>query len=117
MAANKTRGEIEFKVGGKSYKLRPTFDCLARFEDIVGCGFFEYVADGKLANRVTLPQLRDIVVAGIEGAGSSITPEAAGQLILDFGVVQFMSGPYSEFLSRAAGFNETLPRAEPSAGE
>lgn len=108
MTANTLRGEVVFKAGERELTLRPTFDALAKIEGIVGQSFFAYVQDLN-ASTARITEVAAITAAACV---DDITAEEAGELIVEYGAVAFINGPFSELILRGAGYHESLDRAE-----
>jgi hypothetical protein len=108
---NTLRGEVVFTAHGRNYTLRPSFDAIARIESIVGGSFFGYVQSLN-SSEVKVTDLAKIVAACCIDAA----PEEIGPAIVEYGLLPFLNGPFSELMARGAGFHESLEQ-EQSAGK
>lgn len=112
MTANTLRGEVCFEVGGRTFTLRPTFDAIARIETLLNRSFFDYV-QSMSASNVRVADLAKVTAACCIDAKE----EEIGPAIVEYGLLQFLNGPFSELMARGAGFHETLKQDGGDAGK
>lgn len=93
--ANEKRGEIELKLNGSTYTLRPTFRAFAEIESRVGPLFDVWgrVQSGSLVSVAT------IIWSAVTDGGRERRPtlDEIGQAVMDVGLSE-LSKPIGEFL-------------------
>jgi hypothetical protein len=107
-AANKLRGEVKIKIRGKELTFAATFDAIARIESIVEGSFFGYV------QSLNSTSVRVTELARIAAACCKETQDETeiGEAIVEYGLLPFLNGPFSELMARGAGFHESLERTD-----
>jgi hypothetical protein len=96
--ANKERGEIAVSLGGKDYRLRPTFQALAEIENRSGIGLVA-LARRFLAQDFGLNDVIAVLEPAIE-AGGVKPPADLGALVVMQGIATF-TAPIETFLIQA----------------
>lgn len=97
--ANRIRGEVEIVLAGQSYLMRPSFGGLAEIEDKSGLDLLALAI--KLGNNKTaIKDLVAVIYGGMKGAGSALSYEEVGELVVDEGVTK-VAKPVAQFLSMA----------------
>jgi len=83
--ANPHKGEVEFRVGEKSFTLRLSADAICNVEEATGKGVLVLLE--QLNNRATcsLSLMRLFLWAGLKEKHPDIDVKAAGELIIDAG--------------------------------
>lgn len=85
--ANKSRGEVAFEAGGKTYTLRLSVNAIAEIEDLLGgLGIAEITA--SLAKSPKLGTLRALVWGGLRQHHPDLSLFDAGDIIGDVGVTR-----------------------------
>lgn len=114
--ANRHRGEVTCEVNGQKLVFRPDFRFVAECEDITGRNFFDFVA-GLNKDRPTVTIVAKICAEAAQSGGTPVEVEAMGAHILDYGLFDFLHGPFAELLARAGGYYEPAPEQEKKATE
>lgn len=127
--ANKYKGEVTLKLGGKDYILRPTFGALAEIEDRSGKYITELFSELE-RGKVSIKVLAIIVSSGAAAADADSAPSVseAGEMIRKDGMLALLKqrdadgqSPVAKFLMFAiAGDDKEAtkpnpPDPEPSA--
>jgi len=84
--ANPLKGEIEVKLGSKTYKCRLTIDALVRIEDELDAGILEIataIGEAKVRIRTLLAVLRH----ALRGGGNDFDDKKVGSIISEVGIV------------------------------
>jgi len=103
---NKERGEMEIKISGGTYLMRPTFSCLCEIEDRAGVGL-QAVAGKVMDGNLGIRDIVAIIYGGLVGSGSNpFGYDELGDIIAKEGYTKYMT-PSVEFLNRAlVGVND-----------
>lgn len=83
--ANKNKGEVEFKAGGETYKLRFSIDSLCELEDLSGKGIAALAQELSDPAKVSIKLMRQVFWAGLRDNHPDINLKAAGELIVEAG--------------------------------
>ena len=94
--ANPHRGEVALELSGKTYKLVPSYENLAKLEDEAGASILDYAQ--RIHNRTI--KIKDLAAVVSATADPAIDLEAAGRGLLEEGLVKTI-GPISKFFSNA----------------
>lgn len=108
--ANEVRGEVEIKLGGKRYSLRPTYEALAEIENLTDAGLI------KLAGRFQEGDIRikDVVAIIWAGMGDDAPAiDEVGRLVVAQGLAD-LTAVAGIFL--AAALNPSVVK-NPSTGK
>ena len=117
--ANHVLGELEVKIGERTFVLRPTFEGLAETETRASCSL------AGLVNKIVKGEqgIRDVVAivyGGIIGAAEKNAPvpsfDELGQLILGHGYVK-LSGACGKFVGAAYSGRPIEEIAEPKSAK
>jgi len=84
--ANPLKGEIDLKLGEKTYKCRLTIDALVRIEDELDKGILELataIAEAKVRIRTLIVVLRN----ALRGGGNDFDDKKIGSIIASVGIV------------------------------
>lgn len=101
-AANKHRGEVEIELGGKTYVIRPTFQCMCEIEAGTGKGVMA-LAIAWAARNFGIADAAVIVTAGMKAAGEEgATLQKVGDMIFEVGLAN-VTAPIAKFLEMALG--------------
>lgn len=101
---NARRGEVEWKAGGRTFLLRPTFQSICALEAETGCGIIALAKrfhDGDI-------QLQDVVSvleSGVYGAGNSVQKDEIGNYVVQVGISNVIPVVVS-YLQAALGSND-----------
>lgn len=99
--ANRLRGEVAIRLGGRDYVLRPTFQALCEIETRTGRGIVA-LARRTAAGDVGVAETAAIVTAGLRAAGEPATFDTVGRLILEAGLAACVPA-VTAFLTAALG--------------
>lgn len=95
---NRVIGEIEIKLGGKTYTLKPSFQSIAEIEDRSGLGIAALASKISKGN-IGLKDAAALIYGGLIGSGeTSLRFEEVGEMIRREGPIKFF-GIASEFLA------------------
>lgn len=83
--ANPHKGEVEFKVGEKSYTLRLSADAICNVEEATGKGVLVLLEQLNKKETVTMGLVRLFLWAGLKEHHPEIDIKTAGELIVDAG--------------------------------
>ncbi len=100
--ANAVRGEVELKLGGKTYTLRPTFEALCEIESRLGMGIVELVTRVP-RNRLALRHAAVVAHEGARAGGHDDDLETIGAAITEAGLQNVMEPLVRFLLSGIAG--------------
>lgn len=124
--ANKYKGEVKLKLGGREYTLRPTFGALAEIEDRSG-KYITEIFNELQGGKVSIKALAVIVSVGAAAATPDDAPTVneAGELIRKEGILGVLkqreasgSSPIAQFLMYAiAGDDKEQKPANPADPE
>ena len=84
--ANPLKGEVEVKLGSKTYKCRLTIDALVRIEDELDKGILELataISEAKVRIKTLIVVLRN----ALRGGGNDFDDKKIGQIISEVGIV------------------------------
>ena len=98
--ANKHRGEVELKLGGESYVLRPEFGVVAEIEDKLGTSILT-VGKKLEATNFTASELLSFIEAFLKASGHEVDPEAIAEGITESGVLN-VTAPLIGFITAYA---------------
>ena len=87
MEINPKRGEIEIKLGDKSYAGRVTIDNLMRIENSLGKGVVK-VAQSMSEGDITISELLAIIKPVIASGGSKIEDKELSQIVWNAGLTE-----------------------------
>ncbi len=111
---NKQRGEVQVRLNGHEYTLRPTFEALVEIEERLGAGLVP-IARRFVDAQFGVREVAGIIAAGIRGSGQKV-PDDLGPQIVKQGVLSF-SEAIGTFLTGAlqgdAGGNAAAPAGDP----
>jgi len=99
--ANRLRGEVAIRLGGRDYVLRPTFQALCEIETRTGQGIVA-LARRTAAGDVGVTETAAIVTAGLRAAGEPAAFDTVGRLILETGLAACVPA-VTAFLTAALG--------------
>lgn len=94
--ANPQRGEVALELSGKTYRLVPSYENLAKMEEEAGVSILDFAQ--RIHNRTI--KIKDLAAVVSVTAEPEIDLEAAGRAILEEGLVKTI-GPISKFFSNA----------------
>ena len=84
--ANKQRGEVEVRLGGRTWTMRPTFQAIAEIEDRTGLGMVELVvrfSDGRFG----VTHMTAVIWAGIHAAHDDAPDfDEVGEMVVKHGI-------------------------------
>ena len=103
--ANKSRGEVELKIAGQEFTIRPTFGALCELEDRTGLSVLQIVASME-GGKVRLKTLAQILWAGMYGYDekTTMTINDVGELIMKEGLVRVVEQVDEEGISPITQF-------------
>lgn len=112
--ANKHKGEISRVVGGKTLRMRLTFEQIVAIEDRMDRGIVEIAYD---CTRLRTSDFVEIFALGVEGAGQKIDRYWIQEQVAEHGV-RAISTPCADLLVMALnGPQPTPPKKDKSSGE
>lgn len=125
--ANRYKGEVKLKLGGREYSLRPSFGALAEIEDRTGKSITELFGDLN-RGRISIKALAAIVSAGAIAADPDAAPtfSEVGEAISRDGILSLLRQrdsdnrpPIARFMLHAIAGDEVPQPANPTepAGE
>lgn len=101
---NAERGEIEITLGGKQYVLRPTFEAFCEIEAELGDKLLPLVRR-FYTGSVGLRDVATVIYHGMKAAGSKVTLNEVGEMLVDDGINDFL-GPVGMFLGTPLKAND-----------
>jgi len=109
--ANRHRGEIDARLGGRTYRLCLTLGALAELESAFGDADMLALAQRFESGRLRASDAVRIIGAGLRGAGHDIDDEAVTRLTADGGAAGFVR-IVAELLQATFGAAEPAVAAE-----
>jgi hypothetical protein len=88
--ANRHRGEIEVRLGGKAYTLCLTLGALAELEHSFGGLDLLAIAERFEGGRISASDAVKVVGAGLRGAGNQVSDDDVKQMTAEGGAAGFM---------------------------
>jgi Phage tail tube protein, GTA-gp10 len=79
--ANRRRGEVACRIGGRLYPLRLTLGALAEIEDAFAAGSLAALGERLGGGGVTAGDLGILLTAALNGAGARLDSEEVGALV------------------------------------
>ena len=93
---NPVRGEVKLTLGGKDYRLVPSYGNLVSFEEASGTTLLEVAA--RLNQRTI--KIADVAALIATAAEPALSKDEAGRLLAEEGLVKAI-GPVASFLGQA----------------
>jgi hypothetical protein len=102
--ANKIRGEVEIKLGGRTWKMVPTFEALANIEQMTGKTTQTLLTDLSLS-QLRAAEFVTMIYAGMRAADSECPGyDEIGKLIMEHGGVHQYREQLAEFFEGLVRF-------------
>jgi hypothetical protein len=79
--ANRRRGEVDCRIGGRTYPLRLTLGALAEIEDACSAGSVAGLGERFAEGGVRAGDLAILLTAALNGAGARLDREEVGALV------------------------------------
>ena len=113
--ANPLRAELTIKLGGKEYTLRPTFEAMCEFEELVDLSALGVMARLQNLETARLVYLSAAIWTGMKGfvdyepskLNLILTHAEIGKMIQEQGFTDFLA-PVTQYLSNALMTDEKL---------
>lgn len=114
--ANARRGEVDIRLAGKKYVMRPTFDALAAIEDMTGRSL-QITGQSVMAGSVRAVEIAAVILCGIRAVDpdTDLTVSDIGTAIMDDGGVAAVRQPVIDFLADLLVFYGDGKKKDPSA--
>lgn len=106
--ANALRGQVQMKLGDKTYVLKPTFEVLATLETELGRSIFAIITD--LSNPRT-SKVSDVAKVIYIASGSTGKLSEIGGELMSYGATSVLKDVF-EFLTRALASDKDLEAAK-----
>lgn len=115
--ANAAAGEVEIRLAGRTYVLRPTFEAIVELERETGMGLIRLMSMFN-AGDYGLSLLAATITAGLHGAGESAKPAAVAEMVFKTGIADpALVLSVTQFLLNAAQGGREPDGGKPEAAD
>ena len=84
---NPLKGEIDLKLGNKSYKARLTIDAIIQIETSVGCGIIK-LAQKMSDGDIRLTDLITVLTMSLRGGANDVDEKKVSKIMQQVGIVE-----------------------------